>query len=134
MQHYDPKQPVSITAKASAYLVRQALQHQRAEPERHQQGEPEQADTAAKVVRLSVKTTGCSGYQYQLDWVAASQNSDIPIHLNESLYLYVDAAAVSILQGTEIDLIKEGLNESIEFKNPNVTARCGCGESFSITA
>lgn len=121
MQHYDPKQPVSITAKASAYLVRQAQQH-------HQ---PEQA---AKVVRLAIKTTGCSGYQYQLDWVAAPQDTDIAIRLTDTLHLYVDAAAVSILQGTEIDLIKEGLNESIEFKNPNVTARCGCGESFSITA
>jgi iron-sulfur cluster assembly accessory protein len=121
MQHYDPKQPVSITAKASAYLARQA----------QQQHQPEQP---AKVVRLSIKTTGCSGYQYQLDWVQASQDTDIPIRVTDKLYLYVDAAAVAILQGTEIDLIKEGLNESIEFKNPNVTARCGCGESFSIAA
>jgi iron-sulfur cluster assembly accessory protein len=121
MQHYDPKQPVSITAKASAYLARQAQLH-------HQ---PEQAP---KVVRLSIKTTGCSGYQYQLDWVAVPEDTDIPIPMNETLYLYVDAGAVALLQGTEIDLIKEGLNESIEFKNPNVTARCGCGESFSIAA
>jgi Fe-S cluster assembly protein SufA/iron-sulfur cluster assembly protein len=116
MQIYDPKQPISITAKARDYLTRQLQQH-----------------TEAQAVRLSIKTTGCSGYQYHIDWVSAPQNQDIAISLSSSQHLYVDAAAIAILQGTEIDLVKEGLNESIEFKNPNVTARCGCGESFSIT-
>jgi iron-sulfur cluster assembly protein len=69
-------------------------------------------------LRLGVRTTGCSGLAYKLEYVDAVQSED---HVFDS---YID--------GTELDFAKEGLNEGFKFKNPNVKDECGCGESFTI--
>ncbi len=79
---------------------------------------------------VSVKQTGCSGYAYTLEF------ADLPIvgfHKNfEKFTLFVDPLAESFLDGVTIDYVKQGLNESFQFINPNEKARCGCGESFTV--
>lgn len=87
---------------------------------------------AAKGVRISVKPSGCSGYMYVLDYVENPEASDTLIEVNEALSLFVDTESLPIINGTQIDYVKQGLNASIQFKNPNVTGECGCGESFTV--
>lgn len=86
----------------------------------------------ANGVRISVKTSGCSGYMYVLDYAAAPDANDTVLDVNEQLALYVDTQSLPIISGTQIDYITQGLNRSIQFKNPNVTGECGCGESFTV--
>jgi len=83
-------------------------------------------------VRISVKESGCTGYMYVMDEVERSEDGDVVMSLDNGLELYIDPASLPVLQGTEIAYEQEGINRSIKFHNPNVTAACGCGESFSI--
>jgi len=85
-----------------------------------------------KSVRLFIEESGCSGYMYRIDFVSAAHEGDLTITISDDIVLYVQVEALAILQGTEIDFKKEGLNELIKFNNPNVTAECGCGESFVV--
>lgn len=85
-----------------------------------------------KLVRLSTKASGCTGYAYVLDLVEAAQAEDIVLHPGESVTLAVAPDAIELLRGTEIDLVVEGVNRVVKFNNPNVVAECGCGESFSV--
>lgn len=82
-------------------------------------------------IRLGVKTTGCSGMAYVLEFVDAPEDSD---HVFESqgLSIVVSPKSLSYLDGTVLDFGKEGLNEGFKFTNPNVKDECGCGESFNI--
>lgn len=82
-------------------------------------------------IRLGVKTTGCSGMAYVLEFVDEAESDD---HLFESFGVKVVVAPKSLvyLDGTELDFVKEGLNEGFKFTNPNVKDECGCGESFNI--
>lgn len=82
-------------------------------------------------LRFGVKTTGCSGYAYVVDLVDRIQPDD---HVFEShgVKVIVSDKALSLVDGTEIDYRKEGLNESFHFQNPRVKDTCGCGESFSV--
>ncbi|MCG8313125.1 MAG: iron-sulfur cluster assembly accessory protein [Pseudomonadales bacterium] len=86
----------------------------------------------AKGVRISVKPSGCSGYMYVLDYVNTPEAEDTLIKVNDNLTLFVDTESLPVLKGTEIDYVRQGLNASIQFKNPNVTGECGCGESFTV--
>ncbi|EED35995.1 ATPase [Luminiphilus syltensis NOR5-1B] len=83
-------------------------------------------------VRLSVKESGCTGYMYVMDQVEQSEAGDVVMNLDNGLELYIDPESLPVLQGTEIAYEKEGINRTIKFHNPNVTAACGCGESFSV--
>ncbi|MFP5382905.1 MAG: HesB/IscA family protein [Gammaproteobacteria bacterium] len=83
-------------------------------------------------LRLSVKPSGCSGYMYVLDLVREEQPSDRRYTFGGDVNIYVDAAALGVINGTEIDYVKEGLNAFFKFRNPNVTGECGCGESFTV--
>lgn len=83
-------------------------------------------------VRLSVKESGCTGYMYVMDEVEHSEAGDLVMNLDNGLELYIDPASLPVLQGTEIAYEKEGINRTIKFLNPNVTAACGCGESFTV--
>lgn len=85
-----------------------------------------------KLVRLSTETSGCTGYAYVLDLVDASEADDIIITLGDKVTLAVADDAMTMLSGTEIDYVTEGVNSTIKFNNPNVVAECGCGESFSV--
>lgn len=82
-------------------------------------------------IRLGVKTTGCSGLSYVLEFVDELQDGDA-VFENGDVSVVVDAKSLVYLDGTELDYTKEGLNEGFQFNNPNISAECGCGESFHV--
>ena len=84
-----------------------------------------------KGIRIGVRTTGCSGLAYVLEYVDAVDEHD---QLFESLgvNVYIDPKSLAYIQGLEMDWVRNGLNEGFEFCNPNERDRCGCGESFRI--
>lgn len=82
-------------------------------------------------IRLGVKTTGCSGLSYVLEFVDQEDPEDTIIQCG-GVRLYVDPKSLVYLDGTELDFTKEGLNEGFVFNNPNVKEECGCGESFHV--
>lgn len=82
-------------------------------------------------VRIGVKTSGCSGLGYVLEFVDETQPEDI-VFASHGVNVIVDPKSLSYLEGTEMDFVKEGLNEGFKFTNPNKKGECGCGESFSV--
>ena len=82
-------------------------------------------------IRLAVKTTGCSGLMYVLEPVDEPQSEDLKFDCN-GIEVYVDPKSLVYSDGTEMDYVKQGLNEGFEFKNPNESGQCGCGESFTV--
>ena len=82
-------------------------------------------------LRLAVKTSGCSGYAYALEFVDEATPED-QVFDTEGVKLVVDAQSLPLLDGTELDWVREGLNEGFKFHNPNASAACGCGESFAV--
>jgi len=82
-------------------------------------------------LRLGVKTSGCSGMAYTLEFVDEAAPEDIVFDSN-GVKVLVDPTSLVYLDGTELDYAKEGLNEGFKFNNPNAQASCGCGESFSV--
>lgn len=82
-------------------------------------------------LRLGVKTSGCSGMAYTLEFVDESLPDD-KIFESHGVKVLIDPTSFAYLDGTELDYAKEGLNEGFKFSNPNATANCGCGESFSV--
>lgn len=86
----------------------------------------------AKVVRLSVKESGCTGYMYVLDLVPAAESDDQLLTFDNGVVLAVDTDSIPVVRGTCIDFVQQGLNRQLEFRNPNAQDYCGCGESFNI--
>ena len=82
-------------------------------------------------VRLGVKTTGCSGLAYKLEYVDAAEPEDVIFEAN-GVKVLVDPKSLAYIDGTELDFVREGLNEGFRFNNPNERDRCGCGESFRV--
>lgn len=82
-------------------------------------------------LRVAVKTTGCSGMAYVLEFID-DINTDDSVFESNGIALVVDPKSLVYIDGTELDYGKEGLNEGFKFNNPNVAAECGCGESFSV--
>lgn len=82
-------------------------------------------------VRVGVKTSGCSGLAYVLEFVDETQAEDI-IFASHGVNVIVDPKSLAYIDGTEMDFVKEGLNEGFKFTNPNQKGECGCGESFTI--
>ena len=82
-------------------------------------------------LRLGVRTTGCSGMAYKLEFVDAEQEGDLSFESN-GVRVFVDPKSLAYLDGTELDFVREGLNEGFKFNNPNVKNTCGCGESFNV--
>lgn len=82
-------------------------------------------------LRLGVRTTGCSGLAYVLEFVDELQEGDEVFDYGD-LKVIIDGKSLVYLDGTELDFVKEGLNEGFQFNNPNVKDECGCGESFTV--
>ncbi|MDR0805650.1 MAG: iron-sulfur cluster assembly protein IscA [Enterobacteriaceae bacterium] len=82
-------------------------------------------------LRLGVKTSGCSGMAYVLEFVDDIHDEDT-VFEDKGVKVIVDTKSLVYLDGTELDFVKEGLNEGFKFNNPNVSSECGCGESFNV--
>lgn len=82
-------------------------------------------------IRLGVTTSGCSGLAYVLEFVDEKQPED-EVFEEHGVSVFIDPKSLVYLDGTELDFVREGLNEGLQFRNPNVAAECGCGESFTV--
>lgn len=82
-------------------------------------------------LRLGVRTMGCSGMAYVLEFADEVEENDVVFEDND-VKVVIDPKSLVYLDGTELDFGKEGLNEGFKFKNPNVKDECGCGESFNV--
>jgi len=82
-------------------------------------------------LRLGVRTTGCSGMAYKLEYVDVGADDDT-VFENFGVKVFVDPKSMPYLDGTQLDYAREGLNEGFKFSNPNEKATCGCGESFTV--
>lgn len=81
-------------------------------------------------LRLGVKTSGCSGMSYVMEFADEIQTED-QLFESQGVKILVDAKSLLYIDGTELDFVREGLNEGFQFNNPNVKDACGCGESFN---
>lgn len=82
-------------------------------------------------LRFGVRKTGCSGWAYTVD-VAQAIGADDRVFEQHGVKVVIDAQALALVDGTEIDFVRQGLNRNFVFRNPNVAGECGCGESFSV--
>ena len=113
VETFDSSAPLTVTEAAAAHF-RKRLQ-----------------GAGKSAVRISVRESGCTGFMYVLEEVDAGQSGDARIAV-DGLQLYLADDAVEFLRGTQIDYVREGINRTLRFNNPNVVAECGCGESFSV--
>ena len=105
---------VSLTAAAAAHVQRQLQQRGK-----------------GLGIRVGVKTTGCSGMAYVLEFVDELNAAD-EVFENHGINVVVDPKSLVYIDGTAMDFVKEGVNEGFRFTNPNVKGECGCGESFQV--
>lgn len=82
-------------------------------------------------IRVGIRTTGCSGMAYVLEYVDKVGAED-KVFESHGLKVIVDSNSLDFIDGTELDFVREGINEGFKFNNPNVRGECGCGESFSV--
>jgi iron-sulfur cluster assembly protein len=82
-------------------------------------------------LRLGVTKTGCSGYSYVINYADSIGEADV-VFEDKGVTVIVDPDALPLIDGTEVDFVKNGLNEAFSFRNPNISGECGCGESFNV--
>jgi iron-sulfur cluster assembly protein len=82
-------------------------------------------------LRLGVRKTGCSGFAYVVNYADAAKPDDV-VFEDQGVKVFVDPGSLSLIDGTIVDFVKQGLNEAFRFRNPNIKGECGCGESFSV--
>jgi iron-sulfur cluster assembly protein len=82
-------------------------------------------------LRFGIRKSGCSGFAYEVSALDAVHDGD-HIHDQDGVRVVIDATSLPVIDGTVIDFVREGLNSNFVFRNPNSTAECGCGESFSV--
>lgn len=105
---------ISVTAAAAEHVGKQLAARGRGEG-----------------IRIGVKTSGCSGLAYVLEFVDDQEPTDT-VFETDGVRVFVDPKSLVYLDGTIVDFAREGLNEGLEFRNPNVAGECGCGESFTV--
>ncbi len=106
--------PISFTADALTHVRKQLAQ------------------TRAAYLRLGVKESGCNGFMYTLDFLDDPLPDDQAFEFDNDVRVCVNDADLALVAGTEVDMITQGLNSALVFKNPKATSYCGCGESFAI--
>ena len=116
VETYNPKleSPVSFTDAAIAHLCKQVQSHK------------------ALGIEFNVKESGCSGFKYLLELAYNASATAQTYTLNDDLTLYIEPRTIKLIRGTQVDYVREGVNQQLRFANPNATALCGCGESFSV--
>lgn len=82
-------------------------------------------------LRLAVRRTGCSGFAYVVNYADEARADDV-VFEDRGVKVFVDPSSLTLIDGTIVDFVKQGLNEAFRFRNPNVKGECGCGESFSV--
>jgi len=82
-------------------------------------------------LRLGIKKTGCNGFAYVVDYADQVMPQDV-VFEDGGIKVVVEPDALELIDGTEVDFVKEGLNEAFKFRNPNASGECGCGESFNV--
>jgi iron-sulfur cluster assembly protein len=82
-------------------------------------------------LRVGVKKTGCSGFAYVVNYADEVGTDDV-VFEHQGVKVIVDRESLGLIDGTEVDFVKQGLNEAFRFRNPNVKGECGCGESFTV--
>ena len=82
-------------------------------------------------LRLGVRTSGCSGLAYKMEFADQAEAEDLRFE-SHGVTVLIDPKSLQYLDGTELDFVREGLNEGFKFNNPNVKDACGCGESFNV--
>ena len=82
-------------------------------------------------LRVGVKRTGCSGWAYVVDYADAVAADDV-VFDDDEIKVVVDKKSLELIDGTEVDFVKDGINEAFKFRNPKSKSECGCGESFSV--
>ena len=82
-------------------------------------------------LRIGERRSGCNGWAYTIDYADALQPGDV-VFDDAGVKVIVDSETLGLIDGTEVDFVKDGLNEAFKFRNPNVKGECGCGESFSV--
>lgn len=82
-------------------------------------------------LRLGITETGCSGYSYVINYADGIDDDDI-VFEDKGVKIVTDSEALTLIDGTEIDFVQNGLNQAFSFRNPNVSGECGCGESFNV--
>ncbi len=92
------------------------------------------AYTQCQYLRLGLKESGCNGFMYMLDFLEAPAENDLCYEFADDVRICVSSDDLEMVSGTEVDMITEGLNSALVFKNPNATSYCGCGESFAVSA
>ncbi|HTL14882.1 MAG TPA: iron-sulfur cluster assembly accessory protein [Thermomonas sp.] len=91
-------------------------------------------DPTATGLRFGVSRSGCSGWGYRIEMAHGEAGAGDAVFEADGVKVLVDAASLAQVDGTEIDFVKQGLNEQFVFRNPNVAGECGCGESFTTDA
>jgi iron-sulfur cluster assembly protein len=118
MMQFDPTKPVVTLSDAAAMHVRQLM---------------EKADSNVVGVRIGIKTAGCSGLQYDVQFATDQKPFEDKIE-QKGVTIFVDPTAVMFLIGSEMDWHEDKFAAHFVFNNPNEVARCGCGESFSVAS
>lgn len=114
---FDPNKPMLTLTDRAAHHVKRLMS---------------KADSDAIGLRVGIKTAGCSGLQYHVEFATDKKPFEDSVEI-EGITVFIDPAAVMFLVGSEMDWTEDKFSASFTFTNPNETARCGCGESFSVS-